>query len=223
MKEQAVTRIHKFGNIARVIATILAVLCTIGCVLALAAGIGTCFIPKDTFRVNVDTDVSVKITSELFRDIPEAVQLDSASLSLNGGAVLRATPSIQGDTITVPFHGQFTPNVSAITVIAFMLCIAIATITIPMYAGVSLGKALQSCESPFDALVIRRIKILAYCMIPIVFTDGLIDAVSGFLFGAGSITLSVNIGALFTVLIILALAYIFQYGAMLQQESDETL
>jgi hypothetical protein len=44
-----------------------------------------------------------------------------------------------------------------------------------------------------------------------------------FMSGAPKVTLSINLAVIFTVLVIFALAYIFKYGAVLQQESDETL
>jgi len=41
--------------------------------------------------------------------------------------------------------------------------------------------------------------------------------------GSSKVSLSINIAVVFTIVVIFALTYIFKYGAVLQQESDETL
>ena len=92
-----------------------------------------------------------------------------------------------------------------------------------IFAG-RLAKSFRDCESPFEERVIRRMKQFAYSLIP----WAVLSSISGSLdqrlwMAGGGLSFDLNVGMIVVVLVILALAYIFQYGAILQRESDETL
>ncbi|MFQ9087869.1 MAG: hypothetical protein ACLR6H_14285 [Roseburia sp.] len=88
----------------------------------------------------------------------------------------------------------------------------------------ALFKAVGKCQSPFEEDVIKKDEDVC------VFADsvGGISSISdmaseGIFNNRVKFSLSVNFNMVFVVLMILALTYIFQYGAVLQRESDETL
>ena len=106
--------------------------------------------------------------------------------------------------------------------IAALICMIMTLVTIHFIKN--LCKEIKVCESPFSEGVITNIKRLAYSLIPWVFISGITDSIVGSAFtGKVSIDLNIQLGMVMVVLIVLALAYIFRYGAVLQQESDETL
>ena len=64
----------------------------------------------------------------------------------------------------------------------------------------------------------------AFSLIPWVFLSSLVNSVSNSITTGGPhVSLSINLGMILIILVIFALTLIFKYGAVLQQESDETL
>ena len=108
-------------------------------------------------------------------------------------------------------------------------CVAIATISMAMtvvslfFAGF-LCKAFKNCNSPFEENVIKKMQQFAYSLIPWVILTSISNSmINSLVSGKFNVNVSIDLTMLLVVLIILALAYIFKYGAVLQQESDETL
>ena len=65
---------------------------------------------------------------------------------------------------------------------------------------------------------------LAYSLIPWAFFTTVSDGmVTGMMTGKTQFNVGVDLGMVLVIVIIFALTYIFKYGAVLQQESDETL
>ena len=72
--------------------------------------------------------------------------------------------------------------------------------------------------------VIKKMRGFAYSLIPwVILNSTSRSMIDSLLNGKLNVQVSLDITMLIIVLIVLALVYIFQYGAMLQQESDETL
>lgn len=88
----------------------------------------------------------------------------------------------------------------------------------------SLCKAFRDCVSPFEDNIIKKMHNLEFSMIPMVFISTITDSVINKPFSEGlNISWSIDLTVIIAILIVFAIAYIFKYGAMLQQESDETL
>ena len=89
----------------------------------------------------------------------------------------------------------------------------------------NLAKAFRYCVSPFDANVIDAMRKFAYSLIPWVVLDSVTATAASGLGGSlgNSVNININLGMLFMVLVVFGLCYVFRYGAVLQQESDETL
>lgn len=87
-----------------------------------------------------------------------------------------------------------------------------------------LCKAFRDCRSPFEENVIKKMQNLAYVLIPWTLISGISESlITGFLSDNFNFSFSLDLGVVLVVLIVLVLVYIFKYGAVLQQESDETL
>jgi hypothetical protein len=86
-----------------------------------------------------------------------------------------------------------------------------------------LCKAFAKCNSPFDEEVIKKMRLFAISLIPWSVFSMLGNYMIAYMSGSPKVNLSINIAVVFTIVVIFALTYIFRYGAVLQQESDETL
>ena len=87
-----------------------------------------------------------------------------------------------------------------------------------------LCKAFRDCQSPFEENVIKKMQNVAYALIPWTLISGISESImTSFMSNSLSFSVSLDMGVVLVVLIVLVLVYIFKYGAVLQQESDETL
>lgn len=117
---------------------------------------------------------------------------------------------------------EFSIKTLAWALVGAMVNLILLLISI-IFAG-RLAKAFRDCESPFEDSVIRRMKQFAYSLIPWAVASSVIGNLLQSIWTASPrFGFSLDFGVIIAVLVILALAYIFQYGAVLQQESDETL
>ena len=102
--------------------------------------------------------------------------------------------------------------------------VAMAMTIVTISFAESLCKAFRDCTSPFDTKVIKKMQNLAISLIPWTIILSIIDStMDSFLAGGLRLSLSIDLGVVLVVLIVFVLVYIFKYGAVLQQESDETL
>ena len=102
-----------------------------------------------------------------------------------------------------------------VTILAALVCM--------IFAG-RLCKAFRDCETPFSENVIRCLQHLAYSLIPWTILSPVAENTARNLFsGDMNIVISLNLGMIVAVLFVFMLVAVFKYGAMLQQESDETL
>ena len=90
--------------------------------------------------------------------------------------------------------------------------------------GEAMCKAFATCETPFEENVIKKMNHLAVALIPWgIISPMLISAMEGFMQGGLHLDFTIDMGLVVIVLIVFLLVHVFKYGAILQQESDETL
>ena len=86
------------------------------------------------------------------------------------------------------------------------------------------ARALEKNSTPFCDACIKYLKITAFVLLGwAVVGETTLQVVCGMFFGKFRLGVSVNGGMILISLVFLLLAYIFQYGAKLQREADETL
>lgn len=235
MKEQAIAKINKIGNVSNILTNVCKALIIMGMVLCLA-GAALCFVIPNklvsftiTPQLSIDVDYSVlgymtpPVSPEYFNDpeFEEQLKQELATDEELGGM----TVSVANQAI----HLEETEEGDAYTMhdVAWLLMMAFIMLTMSLVTLIFVGKlckAFRDCDSPFAENVIRKMQNLAYALIPwtivSIITDTIMASVTSNKF---SMTFSVDLGVVLTVLLVLVLAYIFKYGAVLQQESDETL
>ena len=220
-KSEAISKINKVGKIGQVICNICKVFLGIGIAATLAASIVLAVMPKDFIQMDVvgSTRIDVnmeaigrELTAEQEREIT-----NGADQGLSGVVFQEGSFGYEISDVSYSIH-----DMVYVTISAFFY--AIAAMVSLVFAG-RLCKAFAVCGSPFDMDVIGKMRAFAFSIIPWVVLDNLVGNVSRAVFAGKNSTyhVSVDLTMLALVLVLFALTYIFRYGAMLQQESDETL
>lgn len=231
MKQEVVAKINKFGKIGEVIAQISRVILIVGAVILLAAGIFMLALPKDLFTLDyyvgmdmqVDLDaVGEKITEE---DVAE-LEADAYTVTTSDTEMLivGVAADEETNTLNVNFASEPTNMFNAPKIIIFILLelVLMAVNIVTMTFIVKLCKEFKICETPFSEGVIKRMKQVGFSLLPWCVVYPTAEAAANFMV-SNNLNISVDMGMLIMALVVLALTYIFKYGAMLQQESDETL
>lgn len=248
MKEQAIQKINKVGKISYVIAVIAKIFVIIGLVVTLVAAVGCFVMPKDGIKMTMAGNMEVavdfaamggEITEE---DIAEAQAMTAGTdimvedvqvgmvdgefgFSVVGQEYELVDSQVNGNVMTMLWasNGR-TFSLRDMTVVWLIASLAMIMTIVTITFVEKLCKAFRDCESPFEENVIKKMQNLAISLIPWTIVSSITNSVKdSFLNGGVSVSLTVDLGVVLVVLIVLVLVYIFKYGAVLQQESDETL
>lgn len=239
MNNQAVGKINKIGKAGSIIVLILKIFLIIGFIGCFIAAVALAVLPKDFVTVSLNGDARINVDLSEFhvalsddtieKAIEDAIVADmdnNSYVSLGNASIAFHEVKVTDSDINISGTGQFM-NFSisncVYAILVAMITLAMSFVTM-MFAGF-LTKAFAKCNSPFDEEVIRKMKHFAYSLIPWTVISGIGNAIASNIFtgGKANYNISVNVTYVFIVLIILGLSYIFQYGAELQRESDETL
>lgn len=105
--------------------------------------------------------------------------------------------------------------------IVMFVCAIFVYITL-VYAG-NFFEALKESDSPFGEYVIKYMQGFAFSLIPWGLFGPTVQITAVEWAKKISVVVGVNFTTIFVIIVLLCLAYVFKYGALLQQESDETL
>ena len=229
MKEESILKINKMGHAGQIIANICKVFLIIGVVFAL---LGACFLmwlPEGAITASpagsMDLTVDVGALGYHLTDQQRENLLDGNNdldLSINGDSYTAV--DVDGDVIHFTGGGTVdTVDMHKVGVSMLLLVLSLIAITVTMFFVASLCKALRYCETPFSEDIVTRIRRVAWSLIPWALLGGAHNPFEGLADGSADVFLGVDLQTVLLILIIFALSFIFRYGAMLQQESDETL
>lgn len=231
MVNKTIKSINKMGKAGTIISLILRIFLIIGAAGCVIGMITLFLLPKDLVTVDVNGTAQIEINLEAFGvDFSHnqgwfAERLNSGSFRINGSDMTVIDTKYEGSLITVNTAGKLmTFDMHSFAFAAFigLLYIALSFVTL-LFAG-KLCEAFRDCASPFEDNVIKRLKTFAYSLLGWAVIPAVAGAIlSSFFISNSNYNLSFNLGTVFVVLILLALAYMFQYGAILQKESNETL
>ncbi len=237
MKEDAISKINKMGRIATIITVIAKIVIIMALIGVFVSTVAAAFIPKDFLSVSTDSRFMVNIDFSSFdkmltdeeviqgrqevEKILEEETADGAGYSIN--AIDINNDGIYVDVTDTANNIDFNLH-SLVWVLLFVFFYLAMTLVTLFFIGF-LFKAFQNCKSPFEQNVIQKMKNLAFSLIPWAVLSTVRDSVirSFFTKSIQFNGVGIDLKIVMAVLIILALTYIFQYGAVLQQESDETL
>lgn len=234
MKENYIKKIRTLGKVGNIVTIVADVIIALSIVISLIGATVLVVMPKETFQMGIGGEVKmsmdlsgfgVKLTPEEQEDIIS--DMDEGQLEINGTDVepdevmIEAT---EGGFIITVDSGMYMFSLKDIGVLLYTAVIyEIMTLVTFIFAGM-LCRAFGKCESPFDTKVIRKMQVLAWSLVPWTIIGSIVSTLQEFVFtGKLNIAMGIEFGVVFVVVLILVMTYIFKYGAMLQQESDETL
>lgn len=246
MKEKALKNINTIGKISYIAAVIAKCLVIVGLVATLLVTI-LCF---TVFADKIKVDMTGKIDLEMdcreleidYEDLEslddEEMQIKSETVKIgdsNLGPIISFDISeqdykagnveikddilfaqLESDTVT------FTEKDMGFLLLIASLKLVMTIVTISFVE--SLCKAFRSCKTPFEDKVIKKMQNLAISLIPWTIISSVSNsAMASFVQGGLQFQVNIDLSIALVVLIVFVLVYIFKYGAVLQQESDETL
>ena len=239
MKENVIGKINNIGRISNVIVWICSILLAIGMVISLIAAV-ICFrLPEDTFRavLNGEMDLSINyenlgLKEEQFVDKDDEQQLERKKTSMEDLGEFSLVmidheyefneiEQGDGQLLMKAEIEEMELNVRNVAI----LCLgAFAEMGLTLIALCFVGtvcRAIRKCESPFEENVVKKIKNLAIVLLPwSILSSAITSAMEKWTQGIVYVGISIDLGL---ILLVVVLVYIFKYGAVLQQESDETL
>lgn len=231
MKEQAIQKINKVGKFSNVIVLICKILVGLGIGILLFASIVCLLIPEDSIHIVSEERVALEIDYSRFgifsskEEVTEQWETGMEGLLINGKEMVVEEVEIDGNMVHITPEGQqFVLDLHNLAGIAFVLVIMLMLVMVTLiYAG-SLCKAFRDCHSPFEENIIKKMQHFAYSLIPWIIASSVIESIESKIMSSGQIvSVSIDVGMILVVMVVFLLVSIFKYGAVLQQESDETL
>lgn len=233
MKEEAIKKINKIGKVSSVFALIGKIVLGMSLVALLISAIACFVLPAEFITITVDEKVGFILdvgafdevmteedAEEMKKSFAESFEAEVAGEDVQIEEIVVADNKLQADTV-VPTY-SFTIRDLAWLVIVLALNVAMIMVTLCFISA--LCKAFRDCQSPFEENVVKKMSNLAYSLIPWAVFSSITNSVANSLLqNKVSVNFTVDLGVIMIVLVVFVLVHIFKYGAMLQQESDETL
>lgn len=235
-KEATIQKINTYGKIGKIITIILAVLVGLSTFVTIVGGIVLKVMPNDLMVLRMDNVTTAILnpavidssmpTGEL-QAVVDAFNNGTVKGGVNLGAVSFAMDhaELKDGTLVLTSSGNVGDiSLDTLSIGVFVAAIALILTFISLLFGAFLCRAFEVCESPFDNMVIKKMRNFAFSLLPWAVFSSVPDSVmNSILNNSLRMRLSLDENVIFTVLIILALTVVFKYGAELQRESDETL
>lgn len=229
MKQEAIQKINRMGKIGQIVSCILQVITIIGIIILLAGSFACLIAPKDflKFKMYYNMDIwfdpnalGISQTAEeqanMLKQLTSDTDASDTDITMDGSAYLLHTTDSEynAPTLTIrSFLGLF---------VSYLLYLIMTFITLCFIQN--LCSAFRYCESPFAPAITKKMSQFAFSLIPWVFLSSISYSFTlGALGNKFTLQLGVNLNMVLIILVIFALVFIFKYGAILQQESDETL
>lgn len=234
-KRVAIEKINKMGKVGNVLINISKVLVGIGIVACLALFIASMILPENFLRIKstnnveismdlaaLNVDMSTIDENDFIAGMNEGLKVD---VSVKAADKDLAFDRIEGSVVTMS-SGDDVKNINTKDAIylgmAGLLTCIMCFVTL-VFCG-RLCKSFAKCESPFEEKIIKNMRLFGYSLIPWVILDSIGKSLfNSFINGHFQMNISLNLTTIVIVVFVLVLVYIFRYGAVLQQESDETL
>lgn len=225
MKEEAIKKINKIGHVSSVFALIGKIVVGMGLFFVLVGAIMCFAIPESLVKLDLGTAIDVTVDMEsIGENISEedVKKLEKDIQSDSDGDML---VTIEDNKLNISdIESEIVITMRDLAWLLMMICLSMIMTMVTLCFVSSLCKAFKNCESPFEENVIIKMRNFAYSLIPWALISTITESVgNSFANSKPSITLSVDLGMILVVLVVFVLVHIFKYGAVLQQESDETL
>ena len=234
MKEEAILKMNKVGKVGSIIAKIMKILLIIGLVGCIIGAVAIIILPENLVNLKVNgeaqigVDVSefnVEFTEAQKNEIKKEIASGNTDVDINGIDYDATAVEVGDSGFVMTANAQ--SRIVNLDDLLYVLIVATATLVFSIitttYAG-SICNALSVCSTPFDANITDKMQKLAISLIPWALMSTITESISRTIMSNKvSIFFGIDLGVVFVIVIIFVLVQIFKYGAILQQESDETL
>ena len=237
-KEEAILKINKLGNVGNIIVRIMKVFIIIGFVLTLIGAIAVIALPKNLVKMDLGSTADITVDVSGFGPLDEKGkeemlqgffggmdEVEGGSMSLNGSVYEPVKVETTDTGMFVETEVEtYSIELKDFGVVCVLGMITLAALYITLIFAGKLCQAFRDCESPFEEKVVKQLSALAYSLLPWIILGSLTESITESIFTNNfDIMIGVDLGMVLIIIFIFVLAYIFKYGAVLQQESDETL
>ena len=242
-KEEAILKINKLGKVSNIIVRICKILVIIGLVFTVLGTIIMMVLPKDLVKMdmNATADVSVNMSTlgVTFSEEEKAAfaaglqdgledeerQDIRMNMDVNGSVYEANEIVMEDDSVKVKATvDTYTVELGDLRWVMVFAVVTLAALFVTLVFAGRLCRAFRDCQSPFEDSIVKNLTAIAYSLFPWVVMNSAFSSIKESIFTNNvQLILGVDLGVVMVILLIFVLAYIFKYGAILQQESDETL
>jgi len=242
MKTDIISKVNKIGKAGVIITKIGKVFLWIACIVCLLTGLLLLALPDDFIVIHMEGKAAIEVS------FPTAIsQADFYVIEEDGVAELKWNEVTWGEVdSSLEVNGQeygivgmvktengylmdaqsesYTIRIRNFAYIVLLSAVLCAVALVTMHFVGNLCRLFQDCETPFTLEISEALKKLAIAIIPMAFFTNLSESVTNSVMsGDVNIVIGVDVMTVLLVLLVFMLSAIFNYGTMLQQESDETL
>lgn len=220
-----ITRIQKLSRVVGIISKIMCVLLIIGFVALTIGSLALYILPSDFLSIRMDGAALVDVNldwvpgdwdltdyeTEIVEDDPDVVlQVGPRSLQVLANA---------DDVLLLTGH-----RIATLLLVAMVF---LAGLFVVLQFVIRLCASLQKSPTPFTPEILRQLKatgwaLLAWAVVPGAL-GSLVMALMHISADQVNISIHLNLESVLLALFFLVLVYVFEYGAQLQRQSDETL
>ena len=228
MKNEAIVKIQKFGKVGHTITKVAIIISIMLLVLLTGTAISLASLHQGSVKIYE----SSQLTLEFHKDTVEDALLENAKyripkMSITWNDIEHQLLDMEQDDKFLRFSGESETKefeFMNLSYFEFIVSIWLALELVVLFFLKRICKALSVCETPFSETVIDSMQKLSISLIPVfvysLFKDSLIESL---MYGEMSLGIEFDFFTVLMVVLVFLLTFIFKYGAMLQQESDETL
>lgn len=220
-------KIQKIGKATRIVGRIFSVATFVGFCLLLIGSFILMAMPGNAFTVNGSSSTQVQVDSEQFAGVwSQLIAIDGFEdeLAEDGFRLLLFDTGLSVDAQTDSFR------ISVRGIAAMLACTGLSLLLTSAFFWfvARLGQTIEHSPSPFVPQTVRGLKQVGFAMLGWTIGSALLTEIAELAVSGNAAALGLNLGGLgygsiLLSLLFLALAYIFQYGVQLQEESDATL
>lgn len=237
MKENAISKINKMGEIGGIITIFAKILIILGLVFCIGTTILCAVIPEEflTMKVSGEAAIDMNLASV-------GMPVDESEIGVMTGDMLEEVYAgniedvagldytVESMTVTedsMHIKGvaeDFTLSLHSMWKVMLVATLDLGMTLVTLFFVSALCKAFRNCASPFEESVTKKMQNLAISLIPWAFLSSVTESVAeSYIAGKPEMSFSIDLNMVLIILLIFVLVYIFKYGAVLQRESDETL
>lgn len=222
MKGNVIKKLNKMGRIGVAVTRCFKILNILIIILAALLFLLVVDLPKDFLHARVEEQVEVEINTPVELSVDREKEI--TYMTGDGSEVI--LDQMEKTDTGYRFFGQgvrYDGDAGNLTMFSVIMGVYFILMQIMTVYESRLCKAFRDCQSPFEDKVIRQMEKLGYAMIPWALVTSFTDLLTFRCLRTGRVRFAVSFDMLLVLAVVYVLIFIFKYGAMLQQESDETI